>query len=389
VNILYFHAATVLEDEIVATLQGLGHQVRVLNVGGHVRVLSAGHLLEQLDASRPHFVLTVNYQGFDRDGEVRRLLAGRGVPVASWELDHPLAMELLGLRPKPPGGELVQFVWDEGYVQELREWGYERVEYLPLGVDLRGFDQPSPSRLPRHGAVFVGTSLREFHEHLVRRLLGVDYRQHPVLAGILEEAYQAHLRDTAIPLIDHLRELAAAGPRVFADDLGARRFELFAEIHLSLRYRQDVVASIRDLEVFGDPGWREVVPAGRYRGRVNYGSELAELYRDSAVVLNATLPKNRWDINQRVFDVFAASSLVLTDRRRNLDRFFGPSEIPVYARVEEAAGMLRDLRADPERRLALIEAGRARVLAEHGLDRRLAVLTRHMAEYLGISAGES
>jgi len=109
---------------------------------------------------------------------------------------------------------------------------------------------------------------------------------------------------------------------------------------------------VREARVFGEDYCRAMA-----RGRLAFNRSAME------------------DLNMRVFEALAMGHCLLTDRQaaRNglLDLFEEDHHLAAYADGDELLQRARELLADPERRGAIAEAGRAEVLARHTYGHRV------------------
>jgi spore maturation protein CgeB len=115
--------------------------------------------------------------------------------------------------------------------------------------------------------------------------------------------------------------------------------------------------------------------------RLDYYADLPRFYPMSRISLNCTSRQMKGAVNQRVFDVPASGGFVLTDRREQLEGLFEPGrEVLVYDGPEEIPGLVERLLADDPLRREVSRAARARILAGHTYEHRLAELARIMRE---------
>ena len=370
-RILQLFADTILEAEIGHAFASLGHQVERFDVQGTSSVLDPHRFAVLLDGGKFDLVFTINSQGFDAQGRMSALLEQTQLPTITWEIDHPYAMQLLGLRSRPSFASLYTFVWDEGYLADMHSLGWQRVFYLPLGIADELIqplpERPCPSTF-HHDFIFVGSSLRAFWHTFATRLFPQSLVFPPELEALPTDALRNHLVDTSIPFIEHLRTALAPYAAAFNTPHERLLYELRAEIFASMNYREWVIRQLPGLQVYGDVGWRDIAP-GKYRGSVHYGPELFKLYGASRAVLNCTLVKNRFDANQRIFDVFAAGSYPISDLRKNLETCFPQQELAVYHHPRDLQSMLRELA--PDTRMRDIQRGHAWVDRAHRLSSRL------------------
>jgi spore maturation protein CgeB len=89
-------------------------------------------------------------------------------------------------------------------------------------------------------------------------------------------------------------------------------------------------------------------------------------------------------VNQRLFDVPAAGSFVLTDWREQTRSLLEPDkELVCYREPEEAPELIRYFLAHPEQRRRIVQAARARVLAEHTWTHRVQSILDRLREIYG------
>jgi spore maturation protein CgeB len=83
-------------------------------------------------------------------------------------------------------------------------------------------------------------------------------------------------------------------------------------------------------------------------------------------------------LNQRLFDVPATGSMLLTDFRPALGELFDPEEVAAYHSPEEARTLLEYYRSHPEARQRLAGRARERVLKEHTYLHRVRTILSHL-----------
>lgn len=133
----------------------------------------------------------------------------------------------------------------------------------------------------------------------------------------------------------------------------------------------DALAAEITLGVWG-PGWKQFVPESFVRGRYVGPNEVPSVYRSATIVLNDHLPEMAmWGfVSNRVFDVVACGSVVISDSISGLDEFGGA--VRSYGSVEELRELVRDSSWRPS--VEQMQSIAARVRAEHSFDRRAETL---------------
>ena len=89
-------------------------------------------------------------------------------------------------------------------------------------------------------------------------------------------------------------------------------------------------------------------------------------------------------VNQRVFDVPATASFIITDWREQIENLFEPGkEVICYTSPQEAEVLIRRYLASPAERKAISKAARRRILAEHTYEHRVRSLAHTMQSVFG------
>ncbi len=338
-------------------------------------------LLSAILKFRPDFVLTINHLGVDREGVLAGLLEKLRLPLASWFVDNPHLVLYLYDRLVSPWTAI--FTWDSDNIDSLRAMGFEHVFYLPLGTDVTRFvPGVDPARQPaawRSEVSFVGNSmLHKVFQRMERsslpQALLESYRQ--VAAGFAD-SQERSVRDF----------LAQAHPALLPafNSLGTHEQRLGYETMLTWeatrQYRLDCVRATLPHSplIVGDDGWKILLKdeAGpwRYHPELNYYSDLPRFYPCSLINFNCTSKQMKGAVNQRVFDVPATGSFILTDWRAQMDNLLEPGrEVACYHNPEEAQNLLRHYLDHPAERAQIALAARKRILAEHSYEARLTTL---------------
>ncbi|WP_043600779.1 glycosyltransferase family protein [Solidesulfovibrio magneticus] len=358
-------AKGLLEPEIARALTVLGRPA--LDIAPEACPAALAALLSR---QTPSALLSINGAGLDDEGISAALLAEAGVPLAIWFVDNPF--HVLGRFRGGFWKRALLAVTDDSFIEPLRRLGAARTLHLPLGASAHFF-AAAPTPELADGAVFVGRS---------------------AFAG--RDAFFAGCR---LPdgLTDTARAMVAAGGRPdyfwWAEKLGlgalwpgkaGRAAGLGAET-ASLALRAGALAAVAEampLVVYGDEGWRELLPEGvSLFPPVDYYGTLPGLYAGGGVTLNATsllLPRG---LTQRHFDVWAAGGCLVTDATPGLDLFPAALTAPVsYAAPGQAGKLAANLLAQPQRRADLAASWREAIAAGHRYEHRLAALFARLSD---------
>ena len=376
VKILVLHGKYFLITELRNTLARLGHAMELVMIRNEETASDEvmSRLIKTIVEFRPDFVLTINHLGFDRDGVLTGFLEQIQMPFASWYVDSPMMIIRHFQENRSPW--LSIFLWDNDYVREIGDLGYEQVHYLPLGTDdslFRPYAATELAGADRFGLSFVGNSMTKAVAKQWAKL-GLD-KSLSRKVDRAAELYAARSDHRVRPALDRaglLAEPSVAG----LDEPELIDLETLVLWRATQLYRLDMVRGLADHDptIAGDDNWRGMVdsPPFRLHPPVNYYDQLPAFYNASLVNFNATSLQMKSGLNQRIFDVPACGRFLLTDRRDQLDFHFEPGKETVVYDSPEEAGELAGfyLTHEPARR-ATAEAARARVMKQHTYRHRL------------------
>lgn len=335
-------------------------------------------ILTEILAFRPDFVLTINHLGVDKEGILTSLLAQMQLPLASWFVDNPHL--ILYIYENLASDWVTLFTWDADNLESLRKQGFSRVHYLPLATDPHRFAHVCGQSFQRDVA-FVGNSM----VHKVRAKLE-KYAFPRKLVVEFEKIAQAFMQSGELSVGPFLEKRYPDAFVLFRQlpDVDTRlAYETLITWQATLDYRLERVRKLLPFEphVVGDKGWFELLPETewRYHRELNYYEDLPRFYPSTKVNFNCTSQQMKGAVNQRVFDVPVCGGFLLTDHRWQMEHLLEPGkEIICYGTPDEIGALVSYyLRHESDRR-RIIDAGRARILAEHTYDVRLAELTEIM-----------
>ena len=373
-----------LSREIEHAVGRLGHRLlRVPIRKGEDGGTIVSRLIDRILAFKPDFFLTINHLGFDEDGVLTSFFRSIEMPVASWYVDSPRL--IVGAHDKNVSPYTALFVWDRGYVNEMKSAGFENVVYLPLATDEQIF-RPLPrnarrEKVPGCEVGFVGHSnvgpLRERMEKVAEPL-------HRLVDRLAEEVLRGchPLEDpSAFLSTDEAHQLSSLGSR--------EKVALEAAVlwKATVQYRLSCVKKLSGFDacIYGDEGWELLLNNScRLHPQVDYYNELPGIYNRCRIHLNATNRQMGKAVNQRVFDVPACGGFLLTDEQESLEELFEIGrEVVTFRHPEEIPELARFYLGHPAERDAVARRGRQRVLAEHTYRHRLADLVQRMKATYG------
>ena len=370
---------------------GIEHKLVVLHDDAVARTDFVQQLLEAVISFRPDCCITLNHMGVDVEGVLMDLLARLQLPLASWFVDNPHLIIHLYTRCVSPWTTL--FTWDSDNIPTLRAAGFEHVFYLPLGTDPDRFHPSKGTAAPaawKAELSFVGNSMvykvggRLKNGRFPRALLLTFH----AVASDFMESDQRSVAD----FLKNCRPDAYAHYQQLPDNEAKLAYETAVTWQATRLYRNGCVRRLLPLRplIVGDAGWkvefRHEAQQPRYMDALSYYHDLPLFYPQSVINFNCTSKQMKGAVNQRVFDVPATGSFVLTDWREQMDQLFEPHEIVCYHEPDEAPELARHYLAHPAERRRITQAARQRVLACHTWQHRLQTMLERMREVYGTPA---
>ncbi|MDD3050970.1 MAG: glycosyltransferase [Candidatus Cloacimonetes bacterium] len=368
-NVIFIDSSYVLSRECITGLQSLGHNVRYLHIEQQEMDYSVfiHNFLQVINEFRPDFVLTINHLGFDRGGRLTELLSDMEIPFASWYVDSPTIVLQSYETNISPFCNI--FVWDRDYIPDLKKIGYHQTDYLPLATMPSVF---RPLNLEKeYNVSFVGSSM-VFGIH--KNMRSFIHRQD--LLFLLDKTADKFLQSDSRYVADSIKELEESGTNFRFEDTEQRAdFEAAVLWRATQIYRLSGIKKLGDFYpmIFGDPNWDRFLD-NRYRiGReALYYEDLPTVYNKSALVFNMTSCQMKNSVNQRVFDVPACGSFLLTDYKKQLEEIFEiGKEIVTFNEIDEITELVKYYSKNSTEREKIAKAAYKKILNNETYEHRL------------------
>lgn len=381
-KVLLIDTGYFLVNEAEKALKALGHDVLRVPVekrGKGETVISS--FVDAVVNLKPDFLLTMNHLGFDEEGVLTDFFRSIEMPVASWYVDSPkLIVEAFDKNVSP---WMSLFLWDKSYLKDMAAMGFDSVEYLPLGTDESLFKPLTAGKhkkkLEKYSCDigFVGNSMVGPVKEWMERV-GPDLHQ------IVEKAAE-YVADSSVLHGDIVKVVPEKEREKIAGITKKEKMNFEAAVlwKATLLYRLSCIKMLKEfnVSVYGDSLWKELLREGNFRlfPPLNYYKELAFLYNACRINFNATSRQMSEAVNQRVFDVPACGSFLLTDHQEALHELFDVGkEIIIYQNRDEIPDLVRFYMKHPDERHTRALRGRERVLKEHTYKHRLNSLIGYM-----------
>ncbi len=365
-----------LNIEVEKTIKSLGHNVDKIKGNKEENpAIILGRVIKTIIDFKPDFIVAINHLGFDEEGILSDFLKSIEMPAASWYVDSPnIIVKAFSKNASP---YVSVFLWDKTYINDMKDIGFEYVDYLPLATDENVFRPINlkPSVMKKYGAQvgFAGNSMvkpvKERMEKIPENLhLLVDKMAE--ISGHLRASFEDFLNAMNKDEADIINSLPVEQRLDFE---GAFLWKA------TLLYRLSCIKGLREFHpvIHGDAHWKELLHNMKDRGyilkpQLNYYKELPLFYNACKINFNATSLQMPEAVNQRVFDVPACSSFLLADHQKAIDELFEVGkEIVTYKNIDEIPELVRFYLNNPDARKKIALKGRERVLKEHTYKHRL------------------
>ncbi|MEA3417485.1 MAG: glycosyltransferase, partial [Thermodesulfobacteriota bacterium] len=371
VRVLLLTTRYFLMGEIIRAMERLGIKYRLVTISQNElgRQDFIKKIIKDIIDFKPDFLFTINHLGMDREGILAQFLARIEMPFASWYVDNP---NLIFKRyEKNVTPYCAMFLWDKNNLPDMRDFGFEHLFYMPLGVDERRFrptrNEANPMPHLASDVAFVGNSmvkkardtliksevgggLKSLFKHIARDYMESEERR---IEEIIELKYPG--------LYDDFQKLTGAD---------SANYEAAVNWEATKIYRLERVKKLLPFRplIVGDPHWPELIDDGlfRYHRELAYYNELPCLYNVATINFNATSRQMKGAVNQRVFDVPACMAFLLTDYQEQMDELFiVGEEVICYKEPDEIGELIKYYLDHESERKQVAEKGYKRVIRDH------------------------
>ena len=342
-------------------------------------------LLEEIVSFKPDALITLNHLGVDREGVLMDLINKLELPFISWFVDNPhlILYSYEGLTSP----FLHIFTWDFDNVPSLKAKGFNNVYYLPLGTDAERFNPKNKEKLVapawKSPVSFVGNSMID----KVQKRLDADF------FALAKDFITSPKRIAEKFILDDGKQLFPALIKHYQEQFDTEEklaFETGMTWEATRVYRLECVRKTLDFNplLVGDHGWNVFLEKEkrpwRWHAPINYYDQLPYFYPHSTINFNCTSMQMKGASNQRILDVPATGSFVITDYREQMENMFDiGEEIICYKNNEEIPDLIRYYLNHGKEREAIVRKGRERVLKCHTWTHRMSEILSVMKEWYG------
>lgn len=270
------------------------------------------------------FVFTVNFFAVIAD-----VCHDLSVPYVSWSCDNPL---ISMYHNSVFHDTNLIFLFDYVSFHEFKSMGVKNINYLPLCVDADRIEHIIHSSndllIYKNEISFVGSLYeRNTYDRIEEELS--DY-----LRGYLECYIELQsnmpgesLVDAALT-VDILAELMEKFNLEKSEGSFSDLALVFSTTALGFKVaRNQRIDALNMLSAIGDVGVysnsdTSVLPRAKYKGGLDYWTEMPKVFNQSKINLNFTIPNIKSGIPLRVWDVMGSGGFLLTNRQTEMKLFF-------------------------------------------------------------------
>ena len=357
-------------DDAAEVLQAQGFGV----VPWEIHRLSTDELAGICTRVRPDFVFAINHTH-----GLAEACRGHGVPLIVWEIDPATD----GLKPAGTRMDHVAIhTYRDANVERFRAAGFPNVTYTPLAANTARRVPPDSDERKGPAVCFVGASMVDQAHRFRHQFLdmwvayfgqkeGVRQQGSKLLDAVLA-AQRTQPRNYVIPTLlqKHLEAFVDATTSVSTDDPVA----MVAEMAAAER-RLNVVARLggEGIHVWGDPGWKAVVPHGAvYRGYAGHNHQLTAIYQSGQIHVDVNRLYQLDIVPMRVFDILACGGFLIAEYSAALDALFQLGvEVETWRSVPELVEKVRYYKLHPDKAVAIAQRGLDAVRARHSIADRI------------------
>lgn len=270
------------------------------------------------------FMFTINYFGVISDTCERF-----HVPYVSWSCDSPLiSMYHESIFNKCN----YIFLFDKSSYLYFKSIGVEHIWHMPLAVDAGRIDyileNADDLKLYENEISFVGSLYeRNTYDKLIPTLP-------PYLQGYFDSALEAQLNVSGGNLLERLLtdEICDKLQQYYKLEKTDRSFSnlklIFSTTVLGFKAAKEqrirsllVLAKKFPVSIYTNSNTRDLLRV-KYRGSVDYFSQMPKVFHGSKINLNFTIPNIQSGIPLRVWDILGAGGFLLTNYQPELELYF-------------------------------------------------------------------
>lgn len=336
----------------------------------------------------PTYVFSINYSL-----NIAALCEELQIPYLSWTVDTPgyslFSKDVLNYTYS------YKFVYDEAIVQQLQQQQVRKIYYLPVATNVKRFE-----------------NIRLTEEDKLKYTIDVSFLGNSCGHNEYMNSFEAALSDETKKRIDYLvaqqlfneKQVIKEG----IDELLVQAFEwesnysLFKKTepllskekrlnYLLGRYHSYVertalireLSEICSLHIYGDQYWLDdtsIASSKCYKGHAENFTEMPKIFKASKININNIRCFVESGLPQRVFDVLACGGFLVTNPKRDIEKYFKNNhELVIYRDLQDLKEIIAYYTVHEEQRKKIAEQGFEAVQG-HTFEKRLETMLRIVGE---------
>lgn len=369
ITIVFLNQYYLVQKEVITALRALSNfRVITLDICSHPTSAQAEFACQILEKQQCVILFTINEWGMDSDGVIHEFIQKKNILHINWCVDDPFYEQLIHKKKFRTSQFRIDFVSDKDYVQTMRNEGYQ-AHFLPLATDPQLF---FPSDIPAiHDLSFVGSSYNTQVREFSKMAEGLIKNIYPYILTIVDQFHCNNDINMEMLLMQKISSIS------LPPDCSTLK-ALFICKHLAgYLYRRDLILkmaeSFEDFTVYGDREWKPLVES-KHKDTLAYGEDLRKNYAETKINIDINRVVIRNGFTQRVFDVLACKSFLITSAKPVIYDFFETAkkpEIIVFRNTDELLDLSRYYLSHDSERNEIANRGYNKVLATHTYKNRI------------------
>ena len=322
------------------------------------------------------------------------------VPYISWSVDCPEFMLFSKTLSNPCN---YVFLFDRDMVRKFSDRNPNHIFYMPLGTNTEHWNKIKVSKEDRKrfqtDVSFVGslyTDKSKYRSYEMDKLLP-DY-----LRGFCNGLVEAQLKVYGYNFLDDVvtEEMAQefkkyAGWDDLPEDYVDVTKETVANDFLGLRCTE--IERIRLLRKISEnfsldmytQSDHKFIPKAKYKGVVNYATDMAKVFQCSKINLNFTSKSIKTGVPLRIFDILGAGGFLITNYQQELPEYFEiGQDLVVYENEEDLIWKINYYLEHEEERMEIAKNGQRKVQELYTWKQRIEDIMEIMKEVQGKTVSE-
>jgi len=349
-------------------------------------------IIKQALNFKPDIIFFFFFFGQDKECNLLRAFSILGIKTVSWFIDNPFYFKS-HLNNMKSLNNFFCFSWDTFYVPLLKKHNILNVFYLPQATNPERFQNSEKTTKEeekhfKQKITFAGNLDLYVLDNLLSQILNSISLADNIVYLLIEECSKQVLQEydkaTFEIIEDYLKK------NNLEQELNQYTFSLakIIEYKLSIFFRVELARSLEAMPfaIWGEErDWKKVTTKTPLLGRVSYFKNMPKVYKGSEINLNISRIQQRYGTNQRVFDVPASKSFLISDYKQELENLFEiGKEIVVFYDIQDLKTKLIYY-SDEKKRLPIIQKGFTKVISSHTYRHRMQEVLKILKPYKIVS----